>query len=62
MLPGLAAEWARFDSQRPFVGALTVESTTDTDDEVASWIAAGTPPIFSVSAACPSPLRSTRLR
>ncbi|BBU20350.1 glycosyltransferase [Mycobacterium xenopi] len=44
--PGLAAEWARFDSQRPFVGALTVESTTDTDDEVASWIAAGTPPIF----------------
>ncbi|MGN6337631.1 glycosyltransferase [Mycobacterium sp.] len=44
--PGLAAEWARFDGRRPFVGALTLESPTDVDDEVASWIAAGTPPIF----------------
>ena len=43
--PGLAAEWARWDGQRPFVGALTLELPTDTDDEVASWIAAGTPPI-----------------
>ena len=43
--PGLAAEWAKWDSQRPFVGALTMELPTDTDDEVASWIAAGTPPI-----------------
>jgi UDP:flavonoid glycosyltransferase YjiC (YdhE family) len=44
--PGLAAEWAKFDGQRPFVGALTMELPTDADDEVASWIAAGTPPIF----------------
>ena len=44
--PGLAAEWAKWDGQRPFVGALTMELTTDADDEVASWIAAGTPPIF----------------
>jgi UDP:flavonoid glycosyltransferase YjiC (YdhE family) len=44
--PGLAAEWAKFDGQRPFVGTLTMESPTDADDEVASWIAAGTPPIF----------------
>jgi UDP:flavonoid glycosyltransferase YjiC (YdhE family) len=44
--PGLADEWSEWRSQRPFVGALTIESTTDTDDEVASWIAAGTPPIF----------------
>ncbi|MGN6337635.1 glycosyltransferase [Mycobacterium sp.] len=44
--PGLAAEWANYDDQRPFVGALTLESPTDVDDEVASWIAAGTPPIF----------------
>jgi len=44
--PGLAAEWAKFDGQRPFVGALTMESPTDADDEVASWIAAGTPPIL----------------
>ena len=44
--PGLAAEWAKWDGQRPFVGALTMELPTDADDEVASWIAAGTPPIF----------------
>ena len=42
--PGLAAEWA--SGRRPFVGALTMELPTDADDEVASWIAAGTPPIY----------------
>jgi len=41
--PGLAAEWA---GRRPFVGALTAELPTDFDDEVASWIASGTPPIY----------------
>lgn len=44
--PGLAAEWAGSNGQRPIVGALTMELTTDADEEVASWIAAGTPPIF----------------
>jgi UDP:flavonoid glycosyltransferase YjiC (YdhE family) len=44
--PGLAAEWAKWNGQRPFVGTLTMESTTDADEEVASWIAAGTPPIY----------------
>jgi UDP:flavonoid glycosyltransferase YjiC (YdhE family) len=44
--PGLAAEWAKWDGQRPFVGALTMELPTEADEEVASWIAAGTPPIF----------------
>jgi hypothetical protein len=44
--PGLAAEWAKWEGQRPFVGALTIESPTDADDEVAAWIGAGTPPIF----------------
>jgi UDP:flavonoid glycosyltransferase YjiC (YdhE family) len=44
--PGLAAEWAKWNSQRPFVGALTMELPTDRDDEIASWIAAGTPPIY----------------
>jgi UDP:flavonoid glycosyltransferase YjiC (YdhE family) len=44
--PGLAAEWAKWNGQRPFVGALTLELPTDADEEVASWIAAGTPPIF----------------
>ncbi len=48
--PGLAAEWAMWNGQtpprRPFVGTLTLELATDADAEVASWIAAGTPPIF----------------
>lgn len=44
--PGLAAEWAQWSDQRPFVGALTMDLPGDADDEVASWIAAGTPPIF----------------
>jgi UDP:flavonoid glycosyltransferase YjiC (YdhE family) len=42
----LADEWAKWNGQRPFVGALAMESPTDADDEVASWIADGTPPIF----------------
>ena len=44
--PGLAAEWAKWGGQRPFVGTLTMELPADADDEVASWIATGTPPIF----------------
>jgi UDP:flavonoid glycosyltransferase YjiC (YdhE family) len=44
--PGLATEWAKFNGQRPFVGALTLELPTGADDEVASWIGAGTPPIY----------------
>lgn len=43
--PGLATEWARWGDRRPFVGALTMELATEADDDVASWIAAGTPPI-----------------
>lgn len=44
--PGLASEWAKWGGQRPFVGALTMEMATESDEAVASWIAAGTPPIF----------------
>jgi UDP:flavonoid glycosyltransferase YjiC (YdhE family) len=44
--PGLAAEWAKWDGRRPFVGALTMDLPTDADDDVASWIAAGKPPIY----------------
>ncbi|MBB3606949.1 UDP:flavonoid glycosyltransferase YjiC (YdhE family) [Mycolicibacterium sp. BK556] len=44
--PGLGGEWASFDGQRPFVGTLTLELATADDDDVMSWIAAGTPPIF----------------
>jgi UDP:flavonoid glycosyltransferase YjiC (YdhE family) len=46
VIPGLAAEWVKWGGQRPFIGTLTLESPTDCDEEVASWIAAGTPPIF----------------
>lgn len=43
--PGLAAEWAKWGGLRPFVGTLTMEQSTEVDDEVASWIASGSPPI-----------------
>ncbi|BBZ01772.1 glycosyl transferase family 1 [Mycolicibacterium chitae] len=43
--PGLAVEWAECRDQRPFVGALTMTMSTEADDEVAAWIATGTPPI-----------------
>ena len=41
--PGLAAEWG---DRRPFVGPLTLELTSGAEDEVASWIAEGAPPIY----------------
>jgi vancomycin aglycone glucosyltransferase len=41
--PRLTADWR---GQRPFIGSLTLELPTDADDEVLSWIAAGTPPIY----------------
>lgn len=44
--PGLAAEWTRWNAQRPFVGALSMTMPTDADDEVQAWCAAGTPPIY----------------
>ncbi len=44
-LPGPAADWVEPGGRRPFVGALTRELPADADDEVLSWIAAGTPPI-----------------
>ncbi|OBJ17083.1 glycosyltransferase, partial [Mycobacterium colombiense] len=43
--PGLADEWKKWGTQRPFVGSLTMELPTDSDDETLSWIAQGTPPI-----------------
>lgn len=51
--PGLAQEWAKFGDRRPFVGALTMELTTEADADVASWIAAGTPPICFGSGSIP---------
>jgi UDP:flavonoid glycosyltransferase YjiC (YdhE family) len=43
--PKLASEWAKWHGRRPFVGALAMELPTNADEEVASWIATGTPPI-----------------
>jgi vancomycin aglycone glucosyltransferase len=42
-LPELTAQWAELAGRRPFVGTLTLELPTDTDDKVLSWIAAGPP-------------------
>lgn len=41
--PGLKEEWG---GRRPFVGALTLELPTATDDEVAAWVADGPAPIY----------------
>jgi UDP:flavonoid glycosyltransferase YjiC (YdhE family) len=41
--PGLVAEWG---PGRPLVGTMTLALGTDIDDDVASWIAAGSPPIY----------------
>lgn len=43
VFPGLASEW---NGRRPFVGALSLELAAHGDDDVASWIAAGKPPIY----------------
>ena len=44
-VPGLEAEWAKWDRKRPIVGTLTLGFPQDADEDVLSWIAAGTPPI-----------------
>lgn len=52
-VPGLAAEWAKWNGRRPFVGALTMGLATDADQDVASWLAAGTPPICFATGSIP---------
>jgi UDP:flavonoid glycosyltransferase YjiC (YdhE family) len=55
--PEVATELGK-QGRWPFVGALTLELPTDADDEVLSWIAAGTPPIyfgFGSNVCIPSP-------
>jgi UDP:flavonoid glycosyltransferase YjiC (YdhE family) len=41
--PGLGEEW---HGTRPLVGSISLELPTDGDDELASWMADGTPPIY----------------
>ncbi|GLB83041.1 glycosyltransferase [Mycobacterium kiyosense] len=43
LFPGLVEEW---DGRRPFVGALSMRLHTEPNEELESWIAAGTPPIY----------------
>ncbi|CAJ1510880.1 glycosyltransferase [[Mycobacterium] burgundiense] len=52
-VPGLAAEWSTWGDRRPFVGALTMGLATETDAEVTSWIADGTPPICFATGSIP---------
>jgi UDP:flavonoid glycosyltransferase YjiC (YdhE family) len=58
--PGLADEWG---DRRPLVGSLTLQLPTEADGEVASWIAAGTPPIYFGFGSMPidSPAETVRL-
>lgn len=41
--PGLAEEWG---DRRPLVGSMTLQMPTAIDEEVAAWVAAGSPPIY----------------
>ncbi|CPW28761.1 Putative glycosyltransferase GtfB [Mycobacteroides abscessus] len=52
-VPGLAMEWAKWGDSRPFVGALTMGLTTEADQEVAAWLAAGKPPICFATGSIP---------
>jgi UDP:flavonoid glycosyltransferase YjiC (YdhE family) len=54
-LPQPAAQWVDVDPHHPFVGALTLELSTDADDEVLSWIAEGTPPVYFGFGSTPIP-------
>ena len=46
LLSRAGSRMGEIDLRRPFVGGLTLELPADADDEVSSWIAAGTPPIY----------------
>jgi UDP:flavonoid glycosyltransferase YjiC (YdhE family) len=58
--PGLAEEWGE---RRPLVGSMTLQLPTEIDDEVTSWITAGTPPIYFGFGSMPldSPADAVRL-
>ncbi|UXA04774.1 glycosyltransferase [Mycobacterium sp. SMC-2] len=45
-MPELAAEWSASGYRRPFVGSLTLDLPSDVDDEVLSWLADGSSPIY----------------
>ena len=45
-LPKAAVDWVEPDHRHPFIGALTLEAPTNSDQDVLSWIAAGRPPIY----------------
>jgi UDP:flavonoid glycosyltransferase YjiC (YdhE family) len=62
-VPGLAAEWTGWGDLRPFVGALTMELTTEADEQAAAWITSGSPPICFAMGSIPveSPAQTVEL-
>jgi UDP:flavonoid glycosyltransferase YjiC (YdhE family) len=52
-LPGAPTQWA--EPGKPFAGALTLQSPMDADDNVLSWIGAGTAPIYFGLGSTPIP-------
>jgi len=52
-VPGLKDEWQGWGDRRPFTGALTMALTTSADEQVVSWITAGTPPICFATGSIP---------
>ena len=58
--PGLAEEWG---DRRPLIGSMTLQMPTELDDEVASWVARGAPPIYFGFGSMPldSPADAVRL-
>lgn len=54
-VPGLAAQWADSADRRPFVGALTLQLPTESDDDVLSWIAVGALPVYFGFGSTPVP-------
>ena len=58
--PGLAAEWAKWDGRAALCRRADAGLPADADEEVVSWIAAGTPPICFGFGSSPSNLLPTR--
>lgn len=53
LFTGLATEWAKWGELRPFVGALTMQMSSEAEEDVAAWIGAGTPPICFATGSIP---------
>lgn len=54
-VPDLAASWAGSATRRPFVGALTLQLSTEADADIGSWIGSGAPPVYFGFGSMPVP-------